>query len=147
MKRASVLFDTAVYVSLPEKVREIRPGWFSAVVLQELLAGSAGRSNLKRWESLSQDYASENRLLTPNAEAWRMAGRILNHILSDASRGVVGRRRPKLSNDKKQSIIRDVLIAVSAKQQSVTVISDNEDFPLLLNYYDFRWQSAQSFFV
>lgn len=147
MKSAALLFDTAVYIGFPKQVGEYPPGWFSSVVFQELLVGASGRAELKKWEAISQRYARENRLLTPDAEAWRMAGRILNHILSDASRGVTGRRRPKLGNDKKQSIIRDVLIAVSAKQNGVTVISDNEDFPLLLDYYDFRWQSAQSFFA
>ena len=76
-----------------------------------------------------------------------MAGRILNNILSDASRNQPGRRRPKLNNEKKQSIIRDVLIAVSAKQSGATVISDNEDFPLIMGYYDFRWVAANTLFI
>ena len=147
MKSASLLFDTAVYIGFPEQTRIIQAGWLSAVVVQELMAGCSGRSELKSYENLSYQYARNNRLLTPNDEAWRTAGRILNHLLSDASRSDRDRRRPKLSNDKKQSIIRDVLIAVSAKQHGVTVISDNEDFPLLLGYYDFRWQSAQSFLL
>lgn len=76
-----------------------------------------------------------------------MAGRILNNILSDASRKQPGRRRPRLSNEKKQSVIRDVLIAVCAKQSGVTVVSDNEDFPLIANYYQFRWVAASAFFA
>ena len=147
MKNASLLFDTSVYIGFPKHVEGIDPGWLSSVVVQELMAGATGRSVLKKYENLSHLYARKNRLLTPNDEAWRTAGRILNHMLNDASRSDAGRRRPKLSNDKKQSIIRDVLIAVSAKQHGVTVISDNEDFPLLQGYYDFRWQSAQSFFA
>ncbi|MEP7336343.1 MAG: hypothetical protein ABI977_01135 [Acidobacteriota bacterium] len=86
-------------------------------------------------------------MLTPNAEAWRMAGRIINNILSDASRSQPVRRRPKLSNEKKQSIIRDVLIAVSAKHAGATVISDNEDFPLIADYYEFRWVAGSAFFA
>ncbi|NOT64191.1 MAG: hypothetical protein HOP19_28585 [Acidobacteria bacterium] len=147
VKNASLLFDTAVYIGFQNQVKIIEPGWLSMVVIQELMAGSSGRSDLKYWENMSRYYTRKNRLLTPNDEAWRTAGRILNHLLSDLSRNDAGRRRPKLSNDKKQSIIRDVLIAVSAKQHGVTVISDNEDFPLLLDYYDFRWQSAHSFFA
>ena len=147
MKNASLLFDTAVYIGFPKQVQIIEPGWLSIVVIQELMAGSSGRSDLKYWENMSQHYARKNRLLTPNDEAWRTAGRVLNHMLNDASRSHASRHRPKLGNDKKQSIIRDVLIAVSAKQHGVTVISDNEDFPLLQDYYDFRWQSAQSFFA
>jgi predicted nucleic acid-binding protein len=46
-----------------------------------------------------------------------------------------------------QSIIRDVLIAVSAKHHKVTVISDNEDFPLIAEYYKFRWKTGRVFFA
>jgi predicted nucleic acid-binding protein len=144
LKYSSALYDTSVWVGYPEAVR---PGWFSSVVLQELLAGASGRADLQKWEAIAKQYQREKRLLTPDTEAWRMAGRILNNILNDASRNQPGRRRPRLSNEKKQSIIRDVLIAVSAKQSNVTVISDNEDFPLITNYYEFRWAAAGDFFA
>lgn len=144
MKYASLVFDTSVWISYPNIPF---PGWFSSVTLQELLAGASGKADLQKWEAIAKQYAREKRLLTPDAEAWRMAGRILNNILSDASRKQAGRRRPKLGNDKKQSIIRDVLIAVSAKQSGVTVISDNEDFPLISDYYDFRWVTARAYFA
>ncbi|MDX2042775.1 MAG: type II toxin-antitoxin system VapC family toxin [Acidobacteriota bacterium] len=144
MKNSSVVFDTSVLISYPNI---FEPGWFSSVVLQELLVGASGKSDLQKWEAIAKKYERENRLLTPNAEAWRMAGRILNNILNDASRAQPGRRRPKLSNEKKQSIIRDVLIAVSAKQSGAVVISDNEDFPLISNYYEFRWVEASAFFA
>ncbi len=93
------------------------------------------------------DYRRRGRLIVPDENVWFQAGQILNHILSDESRKHPDRRRPKFSNDKKQSIIRDVLIAVSAKQYKVTVISDNDDFPLILNYYKFRWQTGGAFFA
>ncbi len=143
MKNASLVFDTSVWISYPNIPF---PGWFSSVTLQELLAGASGKADLQKWKAIAKQYAREKRLLTPDAEAWRMAGRILNNILSDASRKQTG-RRPKLSNEKKQSIIRDVLIAVSAKQTGVTVISDNEDFPLISNYYNFRWVTANAYFA
>ncbi|MFN0110864.1 MAG: type II toxin-antitoxin system VapC family toxin [Blastocatellia bacterium] len=139
-----MVFDTSVWISYPNI---IEPGWFSSVVLQELLVGASGKSDLQKWEAIAKRYEREKRLLTPDKEAWRMAGRILNNILSDASRNQPGRRRPKLHNEKKQSIIRDVLIAVSAKQSGATVISDNEDFPLIMNYYEFRWIEASAFFA
>jgi predicted nucleic acid-binding protein len=144
LKYASLLFDTSVWIGYPNIVH---PGWFSSVVFQELLAGASGRTDLQKWEAVAKQYEREKRLLTPNAEAWKIAGRILNNILSDASRNQPGRRRPKLNNEKKQSIIRDVLIAVSAKQSGVIVISDNEDFPLIMNYYDFRWVAANTLFA
>lgn len=144
MKYASLLFDTSVWIGYPAAPPS---GWFSSIVFQELLAGASGKADLQKWEAIAKKYERENRLLTPNAEAWRMAGRILNNILSDASRNQPGRRRPKLNNEKKQSIIRDVLIAVSAKQSGATVISDNEDFPLIMGYYDFRWVAANTLFA
>jgi predicted nucleic acid-binding protein len=68
-------------------------------------------------------------LLVPDLTAWETAGVVMHRLLT-LEKGKTG-RRPAWSNDKKQSLIRDVLIAVSAKQQGVTVISDNKDFPLL----------------
>lgn len=144
MKSSSVLFDTSVWIGYPEAAR---PGWFSSVIFQELLVGASGKADLQKWEAIAKQYAREKRLLTPDAEAWRMAGRILNNILSDASRKPAGRRRPKPGDEKKQSIIRDVLIAVFAKQFSVTVISGNEDFPLISDYEDFRWVTARANFA
>jgi predicted nucleic acid-binding protein len=44
-------------------------------------------------------------------------------------------------------LIRDVLIAVSAKQQGVTVVSDNEDFQVIRRYYNFKYIPAKEFFA
>lgn len=147
MKPAELLFDTSVYIGHRNAVERQPAGWFSAVVWQELAAGANGRSELQRLATTGAWYHKRARLLLPDREAWWQAGRILNHILSDESRAHPGRKRPQLAHQKKQSIIRDVLIAVSAKQQGVTVISDNEDFPLIRRYYEFRWLSAADFFA
>ncbi|HMY76393.1 MAG TPA: hypothetical protein PLQ88_31535, partial [Blastocatellia bacterium] len=82
MKTASVLFDTSVYVGYPDRIELDRPGWFSSVVFQELLVGASGKADLQKWEAIAKHYDRQKRLLTPSAEAWRMAGRILNHIVS-----------------------------------------------------------------
>lgn len=142
MKYSDALYDTSVFIGydLPRPA-----GWLSSVVLQELVAGANGRTDIQRLALLRRDYEARGRLLLPDNEAWWTAGRILNHILGDLSRKAQG-RRPRLADNKKQSIIRDVLIAVSAKQHAVTVVSDNEDFPLLQGYYKFRWQPGKEFF-
>lgn len=142
-----MLFDTSVYVSydLPDPFE--MPGWLSTVVLQELVVGASGRSDLQKHRAMLVDYRRRGRLIVPDENVWFQAGQILNHILSDESRQHPDRHRPKFSNDKKQSIIRDVLIAVSAKQHKVTVISDNEDFPLIAEYYKFRWKTGRAFFA
>lgn len=147
MKFATVLFDTSVYAAYVHKFKGKLPGYLSTVVLQELTVAANGKSDLQNHRRTMEYYRTQGRLIVPNENAWYTAGQILNHILSDASRNHPDRHRPKFSNDKKQSIIRDVLIAVSAKQQNVTVISDNEDFPLILNYYKFRWKTGHEFFA
>ena len=81
----------------------------------------------------------------PDREAWDTAGTILHRLLTQ-EKTKTG-KRPAWSNDKKQSIIRDVLIAVSAKQHQVTVVSDNKDFPLVARLYKFRWIKAAEFFA
>ncbi len=143
-----MLFDTSVYISYKHLLGQVaQPGWYSVVVLQEMIAGANGRAELKGWEKTRLRYEKRGRLLVPDSLAWATAGRILNRYLSDLSRHDHLRRRPSLDHRQKQSIIRDVLIAVSAKQQNVTVISDNEDFPAIQQYYKFRWLGASAFFA
>ena len=98
-------------------------------------------------EATCKQVEKEGRLLVPDREAWLMAGRILNHYLSDLSRQHPTRARPALSHAEKQNLIRDVLIAVSAKQAGVTVVSDNKDFPTIQRYYDFKWSSGRQYFA
>jgi predicted nucleic acid-binding protein len=145
VKPTDLLFDTSVYIGYKLQLATIRePGWFSVVVMQELMAGAEGRSELLKWRALSLKYQKKSRLLVPYREAWDTAGTILHRLLT-LEKTKTG-KRPAWSNDKKQSIIRDVLIAVSAKKKQVTVVSDNKDFPLVAQLYDFRWITAWEFF-
>lgn len=149
-ERASkVLFDTQVFVTYSSiiKSQKIEPGWHSVVVWQERMVGLNGGKELRQAESVCKKLAQEGRLLIPDREAWLMAGRILNHYLSDLSRPHPTRSRPALSHAEKQNLIRDVLIAVSAKKAGVTVVSDNKDFPTIQRYYDFKWSSGREFFT
>lgn len=151
---SKVLFDTQVYISYGPIIqsRKIEPGWYSVVVLQERMAGVSGGKELRKLEDLSRQLEKEGRLLVPNREAWITAGRILNNYLSDLSRAHptrsrLARSRPALSHAEKQNLIRDVLIAVSAKQAGVIVVSDNKDFPTIQRYYDFKWSSGKDWFT
>lgn len=146
MKFATCLFDTQVYIAYKDALANLEPGWLSAVVLQELTAGANGRTELEAFRALLRDYQSRGRLLVPTAEAWYQAGHILNHYLSDLSRADRLRRRPSLDHRQKQNLIRDVLIAVSAKQSEVTIISDNDDFSVIQRYYKFKYLRAKAFF-
>ena len=147
MKPNEFLLDTSAFINFPHLAWRRQPGWFSMVVLQELLAGADGKSSIGNYQVLKLGYERQGRLLVPDAEAWWQAGKILQHLLSDLSRNRKGRARPQLDHGHKQSIIRDVLIAVTAKQHGLTVVSDNKDFPLVQNYYTFKWVSAAAFFA
>jgi predicted nucleic acid-binding protein len=148
VKSATVLFDTQVYITYSSIIssRDIDPGWYSIVVWQERMVGASGSKHLKRLESQCRQAEKEGRLLIPDREAWLMAGRVLYRYLSDLSRQSPSRSRPALGHAEKQNIIRDVLIAVSAKKAGVTVVSDNKDFPTIERYYDFKWISGQEYF-
>ncbi len=148
MKAATVLFDTQVFITYKSIIasRKIEPDRHSVVVWQELMAGADGSKELKRMESQCRQVEKEGRLLIPDREAWLMAGRILYRYLSDLSRQSPSHLRPALGHAEKQNIIRDVLIAVSAKKAGVTVVSDNKDFPTIHRYYDFKWISGQEYF-
>ena len=149
-ERASkVLFDTQVYITYGAIIRSrgIDPGWHSVVVWQERMVGVSGGKELRKLEDSCQQLEKEGRLLVPNREAWMTAGRILNNYLSDLSRSHPTRARPALSHAEKQNLIRDVLIAVSAKQAGVIVVSDNKDFPTIQRYYDFKWSSGKDWFT
>lgn len=146
MKFSTCLFDTQVYIAY--NVELFKAGWLSSVVLQELTVGASGKSDLLTYRTMLRNYQSRGRLIVPDGEAWYLAGRTLNVYLSDLSRAdQQQRRRPSLSHDKKQNLIRDVLIAVSAKQHGVTVISDNEDFPAIQRHYKFNFLRAKEFFA
>ncbi len=64
----------------------------------------------------------------------------------DEKRRDRNKQTPRFSEGKKQSLIRDVLIARTAKRQKLTVVSDNKDFPLIQRYYDFDWISGKEYF-
>lgn len=149
MKTATILFDTQVYIAYSSIIasRDLEPGWHSIVVWQERMVGASGNKHLKQLESQCRQIEKEGRLLIPDAEAWLMAGRILYRHLSDLSRQSSARMRPAIGHAEKQNIIRDVLIAVSAKKAGATVVSDNKDFPLIQRYYDFKWISGQAYFT
>ncbi len=148
MKFATVLYDTSAFITYKKKIEQLPPpGWHSSVVLAELLIGVSGRSGIQTYRRIAADYEKRGRLLIPDLEAWLLAGQILNQYLSDESRADSKRQRPKLESAEKQNLIRDVLIAVSAKKQGVTVISDNKDFRIIRRYYNFKHIPGKQFFA
>jgi predicted nucleic acid-binding protein len=130
---AKHLIDTDLYIDLIHSgatlplIQELydrdAPGiYFSSVVVQELLAGARTLAGRSRIEILYQPFERVGRIVTPNHNHWRDAGRVLAEVLHD---------RPDLKN-KLPALVNDCLLALSARTLGATVYTRNrDDFALL----------------
>lgn len=143
MKLNKVILDTSVIIAFqPLELGK----WGSIVVLEELIAGAKDKSEIQSYQEIMTFWLKSGHLLVPDHEDWFQAGRILNTILRNEKRLSPDKQTPRFSEGKKQSLIRDVLIARTAKRKNLIVVSDNKDFPLIQRYYDFDWISGKKFF-
>jgi predicted nucleic acid-binding protein len=97
---------------------------WSAVVLQELAAGAADLARIRELRSIRLDAEVNGLLLTPDSEDWVEAGRILNALL----RGARSRRSAPpvaIAKGEQQRLVRDVLIARSARRVNASVVTYN----------------------
>lgn len=103
----------------------------SAIVLQELVAGAVDKSELQRLDTARHGFEKEGQLLVPTGEDWWLAGEVLNSLL----RGLKSKRRgltPKLHPAEKHRIVRDVLIARTARRAGALLVTDNmKDFEMI----------------
>jgi predicted nucleic acid-binding protein len=115
------VFETNVIIR--HKMSEV-PGFVSAVVLQELTAGAQDAADLRRLGSLRAAAEDEGVLLTPDGEDWYEAGKVLNAL----HRGLRSHRRgrtPAIPKEEQHRLLRDVLIARSAKRINAQVVTYN----------------------
>jgi len=138
----AALFDSSIYISALRKgrggtmaARNLASGtplWLSAVVLEELYAGTGGNSS-RTVERLHRDFDRAKRILVPSLGDWAQAGKVLARLAAKYGYEHVGRGR--LSND--------ALIAMSAARLGITVITANEkDFARLAEFRRFDWKLA-----
>src|SRR5690348_5338381 len=101
-----ILFDSSVYISalrsgknsalVLERWSRESPLWLSAVVLEELYAGS-NPADHKILEKLERDFRKAARVLTPGLADWSLTGRILAAVGQKHGYDKIGRTR--LTND------------------------------------------------
>lgn len=136
-----ILFDSSIYITalrvrgnsatILERWIKESPLWLSAVVLEELYAGS-NSADRRILEKLERDFEKANRLLTPNLGDWTLAGRILASVAQRYGYEKIGRAR----------LTNDALIATSASRNGITVITMNpRDFALLAEFCPLHWQT------
>lgn len=90
--------------------------YVSAVVAHELAAGaSTARQRALLEHQLLGPFERRGRIVAPSTAAWRRAGQI-----------VQGRRRPNTA-----SALNDLLLAVSAREMGLSVITRDADFSRL----------------
>lgn len=137
------LFDSSIYISALRKEQQSivaarrlssdAPIWISAVVLEELYAGSTDR-HPAAVERLERDFRHAGRILVPTLGDWAQAGRVLSRIATKYDYEQIGRGR----------MTNDALIAISAGRAGIRVITANErDFGKLAEFYRFRWEVAK----
>jgi predicted nucleic acid-binding protein len=133
----TVTYDTNVFI-------QHRPMHFpsafvlSAVVVQELVAGAADGSEIQKWNATRLAYEKLGRLLVPTSEDWWLAGKVLNSFLR-RRKSRTGQRSPRLSRAEQQRILRDVLIARTAKRAGAIVVTENvSDFEMIRAFCNVR---------
>jgi len=136
------LFDSSIYITAlrqgDDAVLALRrftadaPIWLSAVVLEELYAGTADRDR-QIVERLERDFDKAKRILVPNLSDWTQAGRVLARLAAKYHYEKIGQGR----------LTNDALIAMSAVRLGIRVITANErDFSRLAEFRAFQWQVA-----
>jgi|SRR5579864_294148 len=136
------LFDTSIYITAlrlgDEAALAVRrlaadaPLWLSAVVLEELYAGSGDRER-RVVERLERDFEKAKRILVPTLGDWTDAGRVLARLSAKYGYEKIGKGR----------LTNDALIAMSARRRGVRVITGNErDYGRLAEFRAFHWQFA-----
>ncbi len=134
------LFDSSIYITAlwrgDDAVLALRrfttdaPLWLSAVVLEELYAGTADRDR-QVVERLERDVDRAKRILVPNLSDWTQAGRVLARLAAKYHYEKIGQGR----------LTNDALIAMSAGRLGIRVITANErDFSRLAEFRAFQWQ-------
>lgn len=140
-----VTYDTSVFIAY--KPAELPAGFLmSAVVIQELTAGATDKSEIQRWDASRRAHEKEGTLLVPTGEDWWLAGKVLNSLL----RGLKSKRSgltPRLPAAEKQRIIRDVLIARTARRASALLVTDNvRDFRMIGRFCAVRTITGSRYF-
>jgi predicted nucleic acid-binding protein len=136
------LFDTSLYVAAmrvgsdgAKFLRSLASGanlWLSAVVLEELYAGTSERSRI--WvKRLEEEFDCDDRILVPNLEDWISTGETLNGLAIKYGYEKIGRGR----------LTNDALVAMSAARTGIRVITNNaKDFQRLAEFRPFDWTVA-----
>ena len=103
--------------------------YLSCVVLMELLAGASSDQERRLLAGLVRDFSSSGRILTPTATIFAHAGDVLRRLRTE--------RSFRLSSS--NTIVNDVLVALSARSIGAAVVTRNErDYSAIQAVHPFK---------
>lgn len=121
------------------------PGLVSSVVLQELTAGARDTAEVRRLGAVRAAAEDGGVLLTPDGEDWYQAGRVLNALRRGLPSGRSG-RTSAIDKGEQQRLLRDVLIARSARRVNAPVVTYNAgDFAKIRRFCNVRVEDPVEF--
>ena len=142
---SKVTYDTSVLIAY--KPTTFPVGFvMSAVVIQELTAGAVDKSAVQRWDASRRSHENAGTLLVPNAEDWWLAGKVLNSLLRRL-KSEAGGMTPRIQKTDQWRIVRDVLIARTAKRAGALLVTDNlKDFEKIKSFCNVRLVGGKTYF-
>jgi predicted nucleic acid-binding protein len=119
--------------------------YVSAVVLTELMA-AADAEEFKLYQTVWRFHERDGTLIVPTVDDWPTVVRILHLLAQDRKKKTRG-KSPRRTPTAKQEMAMDVLIAVSAAREGVTVVTNDTDFEAIRYYYKkLKIKSGEEFF-
>ncbi len=145
MAQAIYLLDTNIVAE--RRARSVSPReYVSAVVLTELMA-AADAEEFKLYQAVWRVHEQDGTLILPTVEDWQPAARIL-HLLTQSRKKKAQGKSPRRTPTAKQELALDVLIAVSAAREGVTVVTNDSDFEAIRYYHKkLKLKRGEEFFA
>jgi predicted nucleic acid-binding protein len=145
MAHPRYLFDTNI-VTAHRLAALDKKFQMSAVVLSELMTATEPEE-YEAYKALWLGGEREGRLIVPAAADWLPASRILHLLAQDRKKKSKG-KSPRRTPTAKQELVMDVLIAVSAAREGVTVVTNDSDFEAIRYYHKkLKIKSGAEFFT
>ncbi len=140
-----VTFDTCIFISYKPPF-DTKGSRLSAVVLHELTVGANDSAEVRYWDLIRKDFEKNGKLLVPNGEDWFLAGKVLNSLQRGRKAANKG-KTPKISAEESRRIMRDVLIARTARRENALLVTDNAaDFEKISTFCKVRIVTGLEFF-
>lgn len=108
--------------------------FLSAVVVQELAAGTRTREQVRALESsILRPFERRRRVFAPSSLAFRESGRLLAELAAREGRAAI-QSNPSLAND--------TLLAASCREHGFTLVTSDKDFDRLRPFLG-RWRHVK----